>query len=568
MSASNGARARSNLRALARIAARFEPGMATAKLELVRALERARLPSASVVLRFHELVLFLRAYPDDAAVLAASERALRRFGARSDVKRFRTELDDSGIAGTDIAYRFYAPTATWLARRFRARLVVDWDEFENDELLERNLWLLVLWAETPALDVEGLTPRDRVRRLKGPRESDAQFLVRRIDALPMHVYLRERFAEELDLPLRLRGGPKMPSRTLARHATGALVFQREPLRRGRPDLHDEIARPPRSVRAVTPREGAELVTLAREAMVTRARDLEAFMHADPRDVRLVDCGSGLQFACMGVVPDRRLLLEAVYGLVTLQNGVPIGYVLASSLFRSVEVAYNVFSAFRGAEAAWVYARALATVRALFGADSFMVPPYQLGHHNEEGIESGAWWFYAKLGFRPRDARALSLARAENARVARDREHRSSRATLEKLAAHAVYWHAGRPREDVLGALPLERVGVAVTKYVARRFGSDRERATAVCAGEAAALLGLRRFKDLEPGPRLWFERWAPLVAILPGVARWSAADRRALARVIVAKGARRESDYVRHFDANTRLRQALRRLALDPSSRA
>ena len=45
-------------------------------------------------------------------------------------------------------------------------------------------------------------------------------------------------------------------------------------------------------------------------------------------------GDGLELAAIGMVPKRRLLLEAVYGFLTLKNGVPIGYVLNSALFGS------------------------------------------------------------------------------------------------------------------------------------------------------------------------------------------------------------------------------------------
>ena len=60
-----------------------------------------------------------------------------------------------------------------------------------------------------------------------------------------------------------------------------------------------------------------------------------------------------------MTPERRLLLESMHGALTMKNGVPIGYVLFSSLFDSTEVAFNVFDTFRGAEAAHVLSRALA-----------------------------------------------------------------------------------------------------------------------------------------------------------------------------------------------------------------
>ena len=54
---------------------------------------------------------------------------------------------------------------------------------------------------------------------------------------------------------------------------------------------------------------------------------------------------------------------------------------------------------------------------------------------------------------------------------------------------------------------------------------------------------------------------APLVLLLPGLGRWSAAERRALAAVIRAKGGRRESEFVRRFDAHSKLRYALAEVA-------
>ena len=136
-------------------------------------------------------------------------------------------------------------------------------------------------------------------------------------------------------------------------------------------------------------------------MVTRQRDLDAFSYGDPRDVRLVDCGDGLAFACIGVLPERRLLLESVYGFLTLKNGVPIGYVLTSALFGSAEIAYNVFETFRGAEAgARLRARARHGARTCSAPTPSRSTPTSSATATTEALASGAWWFYQKLGFRP------------------------------------------------------------------------------------------------------------------------------------------------------------------------
>jgi hypothetical protein len=139
----------------------------------------------------------------------------------------------------------------------------------------------------------------------------------------------------------------------------------------------------------------------------------------------------------------------------------------------------------------VYARALAMCRALFRADTYTVYPYQLGHENAEGLRSGAFWFYAKFGFRPRDRVALAILDRELGAIRRRPGHRSSLPTLRQLASRNVYWTTGRERRDVIGSFPLEKIGLAVITSLAGRFGSDRERGEEICAEECARILGVR-----------------------------------------------------------------------------
>jgi hypothetical protein len=542
----------------------FGEGVAVRKLELLRLLERRRLARAGDLLRLHECLCFWRAYPDDAWVLAQVERMLEQFPGRSDLRRHRETLADSGIAGTPIHYSFFWPTAVWLARHWPERLFVDWSGFAEQERLAPYLHLLVPYCESPALDMLDRSPAQWIRSLKGPDETDGAFLVRRFAALRSDSFGREALFESFDVPFRLEPGPGTPSRSLDRAPSGPVVFQAAPLSRARPDLRREVKRPPLAVRTVAPREADKLISLARAAMVTRARDLEVFAQADRNDVSIVDCGQGLQFVCYGAVPERRLMLEAVYGFLTLKNGIPIGYVLASSLFESTEVAYNVFDTYRGAEAAPVFGRVLAMCRHLFGAKAFSIDPYQLGYGNAEGLASGAWWFYYKMGFRPEDPAVRRILRAELARIKRNPRHRSNPATLEKLAAEYMFLRPDRARPKVLGGLALGNVGLRVSSYLAGRFGAAREAGLRSCSREAASLLGQHSLRGFRAGERLAWERWSPLVLILPGLDRWSPQEKRALVEVVRAKGGRRETEFVSRFDRHARLRRAVLRLTEDP----
>ena len=536
---------------------------AARKLALLEAIDGRAFPGADAVERIHEFLCYLRAYPDNAAVLDAVERMLARFERRPDLRRLRRALADTGIAGTSTHYVFFWFTAQWLARRWPDRLKIDWKAFDRKSRgeLEGLLHLILPYAETPAIDGADITLRSFLAALKGPGETDAAFLVRRFETIHPSPFGRETLYERIGIPLVLAPGPGTPSRTTAKHGSAAPAFQTRPLDKSRPDLLVELKRRPAAVRTAGEREADGLITLAREAMITRARDLDNFIHADRRDVRIFEYEDGLSFACYGLTPERRLMLESVYGMLTLKNGVPIGYVLASGLFGSSEVMYNVFETFRGGESARIYGRVLSMARVLFGADTFAIDPFQLGHANPEGQKSGAFWFYYKLGFRPVAPKALALVGDELRRLAASPGERTSPRMLHRLAAEYVFLHAGKPRADVLGQVPLGNVGLRISRLLAARGGADRERAVRECSRDAARLLGVRSFGAWTPGERLAWERWSPLVLALGDAGGWPAADRAALVDVIRAKGGRRESDFVRRFDRHRRLRRAVLGLA-------
>jgi len=140
-----------------------------------------------------------------------------------------------------------------------------------------------------------------------------------------------------------------------------------------------------------------------------------------------------------MIEERRKAQVGTYGALTLRNGMPIGYMELAVTGKHVEIAFNTFPTFRGGEAAHLFARTLAMLRRVFDARTFGIAPYQLGENNREAIDSGAWWFYYKLGLRPRAAAAKRLAARELHRWRSRRSYRSSRATLEALARWPLYY---------------------------------------------------------------------------------------------------------------------------------
>ncbi len=533
----------------------FGAAAARERRALFRRMLRARL-GARPIERLHELLLAARAYPDHRATLTLVQGALAAFGRRPDVRRHRAALADSGISGCDIRFGFFAPTARQLARRWPKQLELDVAALEDPDALEAWLPLLAHDAEVPGLDEYDYGLKRWLEQLKAPGEATGAFVARALSERLPDDAVFERVHDGLGLEYVLRGTAATPARTCSTWPVRSVRFQSTPFA-GRPDLALVVDVPPRSIRALSLREGERALALAMEAMATRSRDLDVFAWGDARDVRRVDCGDSLEFLMIGAKPERRLLLESVYGFLSLKNGVPIGYVLTSALYRSAELAFNVFDTYRGAEAGPVYGKVLGMTRALFGTNAFTIFPYQLGDGNDEAIESGAWWFYQKLGFRPRAAGARLIMRRELSRMAREPSYRSSAGVLRRLARSNLYWHRGPSRRDVIGELPLPSAGLAVTRLITTRFGGDRARAAETCERTAAERLRLRSLAGWSESERHAWSRWASLVTLLPGVSRWTPREKAALVSVIRAKGGRREDKFVHAFDAHPRLGPAL-----------
>ncbi|MDH3379169.1 MAG: hypothetical protein OEQ39_19775, partial [Gammaproteobacteria bacterium] len=374
------------------------------KLLTLAALQGSQLSSANNVLRLHDLLCFIRAYPDNGEVLATVERMLIGFTQRKDFIRYRNSLADTGVAGTSIYYRFYWQTAQWLCERWPNAISIDWGEFKTKKHLEAVWHLLLPYSETLALDTLNLSERTWINILKGPTETDATFLIRRIAALRMDAAAREKIFEDLDVPLRFMPTADMPSRTHSKYRAAKIAFCRQLAkpRRSRLAIKGQFRRKPSAIRFVSAADGQGLIDLARAQMVTRHRDLYGFMNADQNDVRVLSYADGLQFVCYGMRPEHRLMLETLYVFLILKNGVPIGYTQASALFHSAEVNFNVFDTFRRAETSHIFITTLAMMHHLFAADTFIINTQQLGQDNPEALKSGAFWFYHRHGFRPQD----------------------------------------------------------------------------------------------------------------------------------------------------------------------
>jgi hypothetical protein len=209
----------------------------------------------------------------------------------------------------------------------------------------------------------------------------------------------------------------------------------------------------------------------------------------------------------------------------------------------------------------IFAQVFRTYRQLCVSRYFLVPRYQVGYENEEALQSGAFWFYHKLGFRPVERRILALSEDEHRKIKADPAYRSPRKTLQRLAQSDMVLtldgDGGSPPRD----LQQGNIGLLVTREIGRKFAGNRLAAVQEATRRVSRALGCSGWRRWSAPQRLAMEWLAPILALVPDLERWTSAEKRGLVRIIRAKGGTRQAAYIRLLQGHRRLARSLYALA-------
>ena len=531
--------------------------------QVLASLEGTKFADAESLVRFHDALLFLRAFPQSAAVVRRAEKLLATIEPQV-VKLCKSPddeqaLDDeavSGIAGTTITNTLTFELARQLAVRHGKQLSARWDADKHYRQMG-----LVLPSCLPLLDddsyVEADTPYlEWIHAASGRGRSDLQWLLDNLGALPLSPLLCASLFAGLGVEIAWDLRRSSASRTLARMPVKEPFCHREPLlQRKQIALTKEMASPNLLLRKLNRKDGRAILDMVQDAVTVRYRELQGTTYGDPNQMLKADVGRGVQLFLWGLRAEWRLPLRAYYAGFALKNGVPINYFEAIGLFEWMEVGFNTFYAFREGETAWIYAQYLHLLHQVAGVSCISVYPYQIGQDNEEAIKSGAFWFYRKLGFRPGRPDLLALAEREEKQMARDPEHRTSPRTLRKLAEGHMFFEFDANQPGQWDSFSTRTLGLAIQRKMADEFDGQAHAMRRTMVARLSKVLGVN-LTTWSAGERWAFENFALALALVPSVARWTPDEKRALVAVIRAKVGPSETKYLRLLQKHRVLRDA------------
>jgi hypothetical protein len=533
-------------------------------VKLLDSLASVRFPDAGLLIRLHEALLFLRAFPQGPGVFRKTKKILNSFWKRvADLRQRGVDLtlwdtfEFSGVAGTAMEDTLSFDVARWLIKHMPGKIEIAWDNSEPRRELAATWPRIIPLLEDDAY-VEADTPwRQWLEGAQGKKNASPEWLIRRFEGLPLSEHDKAELYDSLRLPLRWDLGNSRVSRTRNWKPVRRVFYHTAPLiSRSEVSLGEELAKKPPALVKLSRKLGERVMDTIREVMLVRYRELYGTTLGDPASVVRADVGRGTSIYFWNLPPDRRLPLRAYVAGLTVKNGVPINYIEAIGLCEWMEVGFNTFYTFRGGETGWVYAQVLRCLCHLMGTTCVSVYPYQLGHDNEEAIDSGAFWFYRKLGFRPGRPELLRLVEREEGKIAANPKYRTSARTLRRLAAGHVFYELPGSDVGAWNRFSTRKIGLRVNAHMAWKFGGEAWRMRAESTRSMALSLNVNTssWSALEKAS---FENFAVALAPVHDLSSWTREEKDALLQIIRAKTARDEMGYLHLAQNHERLRDAL-----------
>ena len=569
----------------------FGLGTARKMQRLLRQIGRHQFRDPKLLIRFHESLLFVRAFPQSVSLVPEVETLLRSFHQR--VERIRDlgadmsvfdDFDTSGIAGTTMQDSVNFEVARWLVRQMPESIGIAWGDYDEERAWGSS-WPLFIPLLREDADVEANIPwRQWLDAVRGSRQ-DIEWLIRHFEQVEIAApgeadRVRGELYDSLRIPLRWRLQDLKLSRTRNWTRPRRFYIHDAPLiARKEVSLAAELSRPPVRLKRPSRRERDWVMRTIKEIMLVRYRELYGTTLGDPQSVVRADLERGVVIYLWNLPPGRRLPLRAYVAGFTLKNGVPINYVEAIGLCEWIEVGFNTFYTFRQGETAWIYAQALRCLRAETGASVISVYPYQIGQNNDEALDSGAFWFYRKLGFRCGLPEIEQLARTEEKKIAADTRYRSPRRTLKRLAEGHMFYEidsaAGRManKEDdsaraesavVSGAwdrFSTRNLGLRATRKMAQEFGGNLPAMRGASAARISRVLGVKSYRWTNAEQRS-LEEWSLVLGLIPKITVWSDAEKWKMIEIIRAQSGPDEMHYLHLTQHHEQLRRELLRLGV------
>jgi hypothetical protein len=475
-------------------AIRKNPGSPLQK-QLLRTCSLLAIPSPAILKEYHDALLFVMAFPPDESTREIALAELKRCSAITEKKKsfyWQHALAGSGLPGTELRCQYSRDLLRWLLEtcpdqiqpaesaagvediKSVFQVLLPGIEFNEASSGEENVW-------------------KRIRDLSGHyfnREALLWLL-----GLVEQQTLPELLKDQLFDRLQIYSSWHLSAGGLNRSFIQWPVKQIQIYKTGKKSVPGDLLRKKiNNEDNLRPAERVRLIATARASLAFYYRETDPFTYADPASASLFEMGDGFQVALFGMRKERQLSLDSYIGFLAFKNGIPVAYGGGWIFGYRCKIGVNIYPPFRGADSALLFTQVMRAYYQQFRVHYFLVKPYQFGKGNPEGLKSGAYWFYYKLGFRSTDSGLAQLANEEWDRIRGTAGYRTALPVLKKLTGSPLVLVLNKKGADAPRAAVLSG---RISQLIRDRFDGNRQLA-------------------LEEAKRIWLSFIGPDLKGIPG----------------------------------------------------
>lgn len=523
---------------------------------LLAKFAKLELSSTSVIKQYHDLLLFYHAFPPNRKIEAIAKAEMVRVTncvkEVRDLKKIRS-LMGSGIAHTILYCLYSLQIAQWLQKKFPKQIYFNTEGASKED--SKN----IVQALAPAVEFQKTSQGDMslVSRLKNMTDSnkrahvlDCLFQLFHSSKLP--VSIKEILYQKLKIYIQWTLTDDFFNRSFLRWEINKKYY------------HTAFINKVDSIKIIKQKIGKpaslfftdkiKLLDIMKASLALQYRETDPLTYADVEELELFEMGRGVQIALVGMIKEKRLSLESYIGYMAFKNGLPISYGGGWIWGQRCKIGINIYPPFRGGESAWLFCQIMRLYCQYFNVQQFIVKPYQFGKGNMEGLKSGAFWFYYKLGFRPQKPEIHKQAILEWNTIQTDSKYRTPQKTLLHFTKTNIEWKLSH---SVFPTFDASKTSLAISDMINTQYDGDRKMAIDACLKKTAKQLSIKNLPMLNNIQMEVLQNWSLLIGLIKNIENWTETDKAALVKLIQLKQSGKERDYVVALQKHRKLLQVL-----------
>ncbi len=448
------------------------------KIEGLKICAKEKLTSAKLILQYHNTLLFLSSYAENENVyLLAQQEMLRVAECVKENRILKEQLVGSGIAFTKTQGAYSFTLIVWMIKTYPETLSLhSFDEtgIHPKEILKHTL----SEAEFELTSDEKLNAIKWIEKANGTRNKyeNLKWLINEVDKLKASDLIKDQLFESLKLYIEINPSENTFSKSYGKIKISNQYFHSEGLMK-KFDERELINKKLPQEKKLNAKEKADIIKTSRIALCLLNRETDPITYCEELNLKYFELERGLSIALFSIDAQRRLPIESYIGFMMFKNGYPMSYGGAWLFGKRSLIGINIFESFRGGESAVVFAQLLRCYKMAFGASYFEVEPYQFGKNNPEGIQSGAFWFYYRFGFKPCNKQLYEVAINEHQKIISIKGHRTSVEILKQFTKSNLFVCFNNSNHIPLNPSDLSKY---ITKIISKDFEGNRTKALKWC----------------------------------------------------------------------------------------